>query len=469
MGQHNRYLLRQRQTWFAVVEVPPSLRKRLGRRVKRTLGTRDIHVARVRRFRVVADIKAEIGAAQKGTSADPMTQEALAFREALGDPDRLDQGHAQNTDWDDLEAAVAASETAPSTLIREALKLRAEQIERHHGSTAAQGFYELATGATTPLAAYVDPWLSEGTLTGRSLKLRTQKERRKVLQKLGEWLQRVRLPVTIEAIDRKVAGRYVSEELALSGKDPVTWGKTVRSLTTYWAWLQRRGHLPEDGRNPWQGQATKKAAKDGGSAEKERPFSDDEVARLLAAPPDQMMADFMRVAALSGIRREAIGQLTVDDCGGGIFNVRRDKTDAGTRRVPIHSGLCDLVERRATGKAPDAFLFDELRSKNPERTDPIGKAFTRYRRTLGIQEGTGRRSRVNLHSFRRWFTTSAINAGQPERVVALVIGHQEGRKGVMLTSYWGGVDDPVLRACVESVRLPTPNVPSAAGEGPNAA
>ena len=53
----NRYLIRQRQTWYVVVETPPSLRKRLGRRIKQTLETRDINVARARRWRVLAKIK----------------------------------------------------------------------------------------------------------------------------------------------------------------------------------------------------------------------------------------------------------------------------------------------------------------------------------------------------------------------------------------------------------------------------
>jgi hypothetical protein len=54
MAADNRWLVRQRQTWYAIVEVPPSLRGVLGRRIKRTLKTRDIHVARARRHKAVA-------------------------------------------------------------------------------------------------------------------------------------------------------------------------------------------------------------------------------------------------------------------------------------------------------------------------------------------------------------------------------------------------------------------------------
>ena len=79
----NRYLIRQRQTWYVVVEVPPSLRKRLGRRIKQTLGTRDINVARVRRWRALAKIKDMIEDTRKGREGDPLEQEAIDWRDAL--------------------------------------------------------------------------------------------------------------------------------------------------------------------------------------------------------------------------------------------------------------------------------------------------------------------------------------------------------------------------------------------------
>jgi integrase len=172
------------------------------------------------------------------------------------------------------------------------------------------------------------------------------------------------------------------------------------------------------------------------------------------------MQDFLRTAVLTGMRREEIGQLRVRDCTGGVFVVQAGKTDAAVRRVPIHSALITLVEARMKGKPPGACLFDEITSKNPERTDPLGKAFTRYRRSLGIQEGTGRRSLVNLHSFRHWFITAAVNATNLPHMVSLLVGHEEGLKGMTLGRYWAGDDDQALRAVVEAVKLPSPGQPT---------
>jgi integrase len=112
--------------------------------------------------------------------------------------------------------------------------------------------------------------------------------------------------------------------------------------------------------------------------------------------------------------------LTVADSTGGVFVVRSGKTAAAARRVPSHSALSPIVETRMKGKPADAHLFHELRSARS--TGPTRcMAFTRYRCSLGIQEGAGRRSMVNFHSFRRWFVTTAMNAGCVPDMLSLVV------------------------------------------------
>jgi integrase len=441
MGADNRWLVRQRQTWFAVVEVPPSLRSKLGRRIKRTLRTRDVAVARARRFKVVADIKAQIEVARKERQPDPLEAEALAWREgseAIRRGERVIYPPAEDeSDW--------GQEAFHQSLIGD----RADALKRE-GKSEDQiaAFVGLAMGWTTPLDAYVEQWLSEMGAKG-DLKERTKLERRRTITLLDNWLKQERLAGTIEAVTRKVAGRFVTEHLMPSGRHRSTIAKRIRTLSNYWTWLRRRGHVPEDGRNPWSEQApTTRAEAEG---ERERAFTDDEMSKLFAEPPNSTLADFMAVAALSGMRREEVGRLTVADCQDGIFIVRGTKSAAALRRVPIHSGLAAIVKRRCQGDA-SGYLFDELRAgPMGERTDALGKLFTRFRRSLGIQDGDGRRSRVNFHSFRRWFNTAAINAGQSERLVRYLMGHADD---TMTGRYWSGAEDAALRAVVEAVRLP---------------
>jgi hypothetical protein len=110
------------------------------------------------------------------------------------------------------------------------------------------------------------------------------------------------------------------------------------------------------------------------------------------------------------MRLDELHRLRVSDCAGGWFNVRVSKSRAGVRRVPVHSDLVALVERRTAGKAPTAFLFHEAAEvPGRERSAPLSKRFGRYRQTVGVHEREeGRRhSAVDFHSFRRWFVTTA--------------------------------------------------------------
>jgi integrase len=63
-----------------------------------------------------------------------------------------------------------------------------------------------------------------------------------------------------------------------------------------------------------------------------------------------------------------------------------------------------------------------------------------------------RRSLTNFHSLRRWFFTKAEQTGQPETIIAAVVGHK--RQGMTLGGYSAGPALDQLRACVEAVGLP---------------
>jgi hypothetical protein len=143
----------------------------------------------------------------------------------------------------------------------------------------------------------------------------------------------------------------------------------------------------------------------------------------------------MMVAALSGARLDAIIRMEIE---GACFVFPPQKKETKARRVPIHSALRD----RPLGPWP-------WRTSNAAST-----AFTRYRRSLDIGEEGGRRRRAvaNFHSWRRWAISKMEQAGQPENVIAAVVGHR--RPGLTFGRYSSGPSMEQMRACVESVRLP---------------
>lgn len=431
-----RWLTMRGRTWYAVKDVPRPLRVVVGKkRLLKSLQTRDLSVARARRHNALAEFALVLAAAQAKAGAPPETTAALEWR------------------------AILAANPAEAEGIRDEIADAAYDLEDRLGYERAKAFHALATGQTTPLLHFVDAWIIEGHGNG-PVTPRTARQYRSDLAAFHEWLHEAGLPDTIEAVTRKVAGRYVSEGLAGKRVHPKTANRKISAASAYWRWLIRKGHTET---NPWRDQALSTARKPTEAGDKDkRSFTDEEVSKLLKKAPDDKLSDAMCVAALSGMRLEEIFQLKVADCAAGWFNVRFAKTKTGIRPVPIHSDLAAIVARRTAGKPPTAFLFHEAggpAKEGTERSMPISKRFGRYRKGLGVDERAEgqRQSAVDFHSFRRWFITTAERADQMPHIISAVVGHDAGRQTITLKVYSDGPAERQARACVEAVRLPLEN------------
>lgn len=446
-----RWLERRAHTWHVVMDVPRPLRAVMGKkRLVRSLKTHDLLQAQIRRFDVVAEFKAQIAAAQNGQGKDSLTQDAMEWRRHLAEAGIWD---AKNPPAGQKDGGPWGESAESST--RGHIVDAAERIEERHGEAAALRFHAIATGKETPMLHHVDAWLAEGGQKG-PLRPRTERQYRSDVGALEAWLRSVDLTATVEAVTKRVAGRYVSEAMVAGKVDRKTANRKISAASAYWRWLVKRGHVEA---NPWTGQSLTKAPQGqrGGKARK-RPFTEEEARTLLKGPADQELSDAMRIAALSGMRLEEIYRLTVERCGDGWFRVRGAKTEAGERDVPMHSALAAIVARRTKGKPPTAFLFPEAGAprEGRERSMAVSKRFGHYRQRLHVHDRAEgqRQSAVDFHSWRRWFITMAEQAGQPPHIISAVVGHEEGRKGMTLGLYSGGPADAQKRACVEAVALP---------------
>ncbi len=173
----------------------------------------------------------------------------------------------------------------------------------------------------------------------------------------------------------------------------------------------------------------------------------------------------MLTAALSGMRIDEIARLQVRDLdfAQGTMAIRRGKSEAGRRTIPIHPELLPVLKAQhdKAQALGSSWLFPEIpdpksRDSLTERSMAMGKRFARHRMRLGIHEKPQgqRQSNIDFHSFRRWFITKAEQAGVPPNIISTVVGHAEGRKGMTLGVYSGGPSLDQLRACIEAVRLP---------------
>ena len=194
-----------------------------------------------------------------------------------------------------------------------------------------------------------------------------------------------------------------------------------------------------------------------------RPFSDEELLLLFGPDMPPLLRDFSTIAALTGMRLDEIGRMQAADVDLDtmVLAVQGTKTKASKRTIPIHSELRGIVGRRlSAAEGEGGWLFPELpiRDKDDplERTSKISKAFTRYRRKIGVDDRpvpASRRSRIDFHSFRRWFITKAEHTGSYAPVIESIVGH--GREGMSLGRYSAGPSiDNQMRPVVEAIRLP---------------
>lgn len=317
----------------------------------------------------------------------------------------------------------------------------------------------LVFGKVLPVDAELERFIAEQVRT-----VRYADRHRRAVARLKAWMLETLGTDDLRRVTRRSAGEFY-DHLLNAGVATATANSLTSSLVVYWRWMDRR--IGIEG-NPWVGQTRR--ARAGEAVADKRPFTDDEVARLLSGPTYGTLHDLMRIAALSGMRISEIARLTVETSADGVFRVTEGKTASSVREVPIHPDLKRLVDQRRCGKTEDVRLFDELKDSPSRKKEISAKAserFTEYRRKLGIDsraEGQ-RQSDVDFHSFRRWFVTKAEMAGQPPHLISAVVGHVEGRKGMTLGTYSGGPSRKQREAVVAAVRLPK-GAPVASPGGP---
>jgi integrase len=263
----------------------------------------------------------------------------------------------------------------------------------------------------------------------------------------------------------ELLAKYGNGAEQLSNK---TLNRAIGSLSSVFKHARRRGHF--DGANPFSEQTRPKARK--GTTEW-LPFSDDELSTLFSAPlfsaadrvspkahsVESAMRWVPLIALFSGLRLGEVCSLRTTDIQqeGDVrfFNVtesgednKRLKTEAATRRVPIHSKLTNSGLLEYCHLLPPGRLFPGLTPGGPDKklSWTVTQAFTRLRRKLGIT-----RPRVSFHSLRKNMGTALDRARVPQADIALILGHE---RGFTLSVYAPlGLELPALQAIVERAQF----------------
>lgn len=446
---NRQYLELHRGKWRVTLAVPKRLQDKLGTRLKRPLGTDSLAVANGIKHGVVQELKDVIARAEGRSTRerDFVMREAERLRtqatliEQQSSPEFRDA--VAERYYEIRGNPIAVREVGDGD---EAAQLETYDPGRER---LANQFKHVAFGSSIPFDLHLPAYRTEKL----RVKKRTEDDLIRAIERLREWCVEQQIEENVGTVSTRMAREFIRSLKMERGLHPRTVKKYLTRLSLYWKWLAYSYFVTE---NPWL--QVEVDMEETPAEELERAFTNNELAKLLMGPAPQALRDVMLIGALSGARLDAIVDLKVGDTEGDFFIFKPQKKEKHRRRVPIHSALREIVERRRDGKQPGDDFFPEYprNSKDSlrERSFKTSNRFTTYRRTVGVDEQVPgrRRSLVNFHSFRRWFTTRAEQAGIDKDLLSAIVGHKRG--SITLDLYSEGPEAKAARLAIEVVKLP---------------
>jgi integrase len=421
-----QYLEKRRRRWYAVLDVPSDVRGAFGKkRLVQSLGTDSLAQAQIKVHGVVHAWKEQIEAI-RATANNPDSLSQVARSQDAWSPDgwrrwiKSVYGNVPRLDWE----------------AEEALEGIAIDMEEDGRAGAILGL-RVATGKSVLLSEHVQGYLDDTVPDPKSKDMKTRH--------LGIFFETFKLA---EEVNREAVAEWVKQvllgDLGISHKTAKTYLSTYR---TFWAYLGEK-KLVKTSLEAFTDvlRAPLRASKGNGQGRRGY-FTPEDYRRLLEAVPenDETLSDLIRIAAHTGCRVEEICSLRLGDVNLGdtipFFLIRDAKTEAGNRKVPIHSAIRQLVAR-LKDNSKDGYLLSGLtKNKYGDRSNAIGKRFGRLKSSLGYGRD------LVFHSFRRGVATQFENRGVPEVIAARVLGHEFPTMSFGI--YSGGADLETLSNAVE--------------------
>jgi integrase len=504
-----RYLKQRRQTWYLNLKVPADVQAAMGRaHITQTLETRDLSVAQRKRWELVNEYMArfEVLRGQRELTPAEIEEHARkAFHDALKEFDEFDYDD-ESLDMDielagdrmdsgklsDLDYALTHARIKAGIARRTALSGEQYDIPETFGRSGIdpvtlQPVLRKAGGSGIKFSVAAQDYIAEKQRDAAAkLTEQTRGQYEAVYRLFASWAN----DPTLDAVEVSDAADFLDQVAKLDpnwGRSPKTKERTfadiallfgdhetglsnrtinryATALSQVWTWTKTRGRF--NGSDPWEHQQRRT-----GEARKTQklPFNPEQVAVLLSDAPEIKPDKYgaattlpwaCLISAYSGMRLNEICSLRSADLraedGVHYFDVNNAKTEAGDRRVPIHSRIIEagLLEFAKHG---DEWLFPGLRAGGPDakRGWYLSRAFTTHRRGLGLTKinPITQKDQLDFHSFRRSAIRALEEARVPQSEAAQVVGHE--RAGITYGTYnVEGLSLAALKDVVEKIRHP---------------
>jgi len=403
-----QFLIRRRRVWYAILEIPKSLRPIFGKsRFKQTLETESLSLAENRVRPVIVEWKRIIEFARSG---DHTSLEAKVFRwRGLIEEER----RAGRNEDEIREISLDVIDTTEESLV-----------------------HEISFGKKHLLSERIRSYLASMDVEPKTLDA--------ARKSIGRFTKQFKF--AHEATKRTVINWVEDDLIRKQGLSATTCRSIISYCRGYWAWLERHHDLelaaPFSGVVPSAKKARKTEIQD-----RRKHLGKEDIRKLIqaaAAQGDDDLADLITLAAHTGCRIAELCGLKLENVSESTFKIVDAKTEAGWRSIPIHSAIKQLVAR-LVNTSKDGYLLSGLTfNKYGDRSNAIGKRFGRLKTSLGYGPDHV------FHSIRKGVATQLETANVPENVSARILGHD--LKTMSYGLYSGGVSEDVLRNAIEELK-----------------
>ena len=383
--------------WYAVYYVPADVQHIIGKKKFLRSTKTSNRTEAVRRARaVVIGWEAEVA---KARGQQPLPKDD--FWASLQDQHKSTRLQAEdgNEDSEDLQLVIE--------------DLAEQAASKINDPELATLLYKVATSqGGTLLAPLVDDWKD------------AQSGGKKTIDQKHRDLERMAMHFyTLEGLQPQKIKIWTDKLM----KEGVTYSSFVRiggACHSLWEHLQNANTIPMIAPDPFVGPfrlALKRAVRtDTGRSGKS--YTAEQLSMIYSEAlklKDKSLADLIALGAYTGARVEELGRLRKETCVDGIFNIKKSKTDAGIREVPIHPAVAPLVARLLAA-SKDGFLMPSTSENQYDlRMAALGQKYTRLKKSLGFG------SDLVFHSTRGTLITLMHQAGVEEGVTADNVGHEK--------------------------------------------
>ena len=390
-----KYLQKRRRQWYAILEIPKTLRQQFGRpRFVQSLETESLSVAEKKVLPVIVGWRRQIDLAR---GADIGTDDELL---ATVMRVRRDTQRAKVDGRELAELQMAQEEFA----MMEALGPNND----YSGDDTLFNAVSIAHGKTHLLREHIEEFLAS-----RDVAPKTTDMQRRDLGLFAKKFQYAHDATRLKVIDWVNVTLGAEQNLSLG-----TRSRMISAARVYWDYLEKnKGLTIPSPLHKVLPPKPKKKTKAMIEAQR-KAFRVSDYHKLLASCADDTLKDLITLAAYTGCRIEELCILKLENVSDDKVEIVDAKSEAGWRTIPIHHHIAQTVAR-LVATSSDGYLLSGLTfNKYGNRSNAIGKSFGRLKKQLGFSES------YVFHSFRKGFATQLENANIPVNVSARLMGHE---------------------------------------------